>query len=170
MFCSNCGTRFHLEAYYCHSCGKNLQDERAGLYGENDNVTDIIADYFHRGYPYAIIVELLNKQGIVMHLWTLKRKLKDMGLSRRGSHVDEGMLRYVIVEEMQGAGRLSGYRSIWHALRLRHHIHVPRNLVARLVKEIDPDGVEERKSRRLSRRRYLSLGPNFCWHIDGTYS
>ena len=37
----------------------------------------------------------------------------------------------VIREEMEGPGSLSGYRSIWHALRLRHHVHVPRNLVAK---------------------------------------
>ena len=97
----------------------------------------------------------------------MKRKLKDLGLSRKRNLVDEEAVKRLIEEEIQGAGRLTGYRSIWHALRLRHQVHVPRNLVARLLKQIDPDGVEERKSRRLTRRRYSSLGPNFCWHIDG---
>ena len=67
------------------------------------------------------------------------------------------MVRNIVAEEMIGAGRLAGYRSIWHALRLRHQVHAPRNLVARLVKELDPEGVEERRSRRLTRRRYTSL-------------
>ncbi|KAK3754800.1 hypothetical protein QZH41_020103 [Actinostola sp. cb2023] len=34
------------------------------------------------------------------------------------------------------------------------------------MKEIDPNGVEERAKRRLRRRNYVSSGPNFCWHID----
>ena len=68
---------------------------------------------------------------------------------------------------MQGAGSLSGYRSIWHALRLRHGIHVSRHVVATLMREIDPLGVEERKKRRLHRRVYKSEGPNACWHLDG---
>ena len=170
MFCSNCGTQCLLDAYFCHSCGKQLGEERARLSSGNDNVDDKIRDYFHHGYPYTAIVKLLEKQGISMHLRTLKRKLKDLGLSKRGHHVDEDMVRNVIAEEMTGAGRLAGYRSIWHAPRLRHQIHVPRNLVARLVRELDPDGVEERRSRRLSRRQYSSLGPNFCWHIDGRES
>ena len=172
MFCSNCGIQCPIDARFCHSCGKNLQDERASLSSENDNYIEvdedsIIAEYFHNGYPYNTIVELLKKKGIVMHLRTLKRKLKDLGLSRRGNLVDEDMVRNVIAEEIIGAGRLSGYRSIWHVLRLQHQIHVPRGLVARLVRELDPDGVEERRARRLTRRRYSSLGPNFCWHIDG---
>ena len=92
-----------------------------------------------------------------------------MGLSRRGTNVDEDMVRNIIAEEMIGAGRLAGYRSIWHALHLRHQVHAPRSLVARLVEELDPEGVEERRSRRLTRCRYTSLGPNFCWHIDGKF-
>ncbi len=55
--------------------------------------------------------------------------------------------------------RLSGYRSIWHALRLRHGIHVSCHMVAKIMKEIDLDGVDERKARRLHH--------NACWHIDG---
>jgi hypothetical protein len=162
-----------MVAHFCHSCGKNLDDERASLsYFENNTEFEIdegriITEYFHSGYPYNTIVDLLKKSGIVMHLRTLKRKLKELGLSRRGNYLDEDMVRNAIAEEITGAGRLSGYRSIWHALRLRHQSHAPRGLVARLVKELDPNGVEERRARRLTRRRYSSLGPNFCWHIDG---
>ena len=35
------------------------------------------------------------------------------------------------------------------------------------MKEIDPDGVRERRARRLTRRNFISFGPNFTWHIDG---
>ena len=77
------------------------------------------------------------------------------------------MVRAAIQKEMQAAGELSDYRSIWHALRLRHHIHVPCNLVAEIMKEIDPSGVEERRARRLKRRTFTSRGANNTWHIDG---
>ncbi|OXU18199.1 hypothetical protein TSAR_010993 [Trichomalopsis sarcophagae] len=32
---------------------------------------------------------------------------------------------------------------------------------------IDPEGIASRYARRLSRREYLSPGPNFVWHLDG---
>ena len=102
-----------------------------------------------------------------MSVRTLKRRLRSLGLRRKGQLVEEQHLRNVISEEIQGAGRLSGYRSIWHALRLRHGIHVSRHVVAKIMKEIDPDGVDERKARRLHRRVYKSKGANACWHIDG---
>ena len=102
-------------------------------------------------------------------LRTLKRHLKSLGLKRKGSVIDEDHLKRVIGEEIGGAGRLSGYRSIWHALRLRHGIHISRHLVARLMKEIEPVGVQERKARQLHRRVYRSEGANACWHIDGRF-
>ena len=75
-------------------------------------------------------------------------------------------IRTIIREEMRGPGSLSGYRGIWHAFRLRHHINVPPKLVAKIMKKIDPVGVEER-SRRLKRRTFRSKGANASWHIDG---
>ena len=54
--------------------------------------------------------------------------------------------------EIQGPSSLAGYRYLWHALRLKHHVNVPRNLVATIMKEIDPGGVKKRRSRRLKRR------------------
>ena len=77
MFCSYCGIQCSVDANFCHSCGRNLQEERDSLSrSENENdLGNIIADYFHRGYPYATIVEHLKKQGKVVHLRTLKRRL-----------------------------------------------------------------------------------------------
>jgi hypothetical protein len=62
---------------------------------------------------------------------------------------------------------LRGYQAIWHALRIKHHIHVPRRLVERILRELNPEVVLQRRERRLRRRIYLNYGPNFCWHIDG---
>jgi hypothetical protein len=44
---------------------------------------------------------------------------------------------------------------------------VPRVAVEKIMKEIDPEGVQSRKAHRLRRREYYSLGPNSAWHADG---
>jgi hypothetical protein len=168
MFCSHCSAEvLSSAAKYCYTCGRELevhinQDKPSGK-----SSNDLIREIFHRGYRYDIIVSLLEKEGYKMHLRTLKRKLSDMGLKRKGSNLEESEIELLIRREVEGAGRLAGYRNIWHALRLRHHVHVPRSLVARLMKKIDPDGVQDRRARRLTRRNYVSSGPNFCWHVDG---
>ena len=104
---------------------------------------------------------------------TLKRHLRSLGLRKKGNAaiIDNNTIRAAIQEEINGPGELSGYRSIWHALRLRHHIHVPRNLVAEIMKEIDPSGVKERRARRLKRRTFRSKGQTLLgiWMVRAQY-
>ena len=101
---------------------------------------------------------------------TLKQRLKNCGLRRRNGVDDELVERVkdlIMLEICTGPNSLSGYRTMWHVLRLRYKIHVPRRLFESLMREVDPCGVEQRNHGRLHRRMYLSPGANFCWHIDG---
>jgi hypothetical protein len=50
---------------------------------------------------------------------------------------------------------MGGYRSILHTLQLEG-IQVPRDVVEGIVRELDPEGCEERKAKRLKRRRFVS--------------
>jgi len=104
-----------------------------------------------------------------MNQRTLKRRLKDFGLTRR-EMVDEELrerVKEIILQEIcTSPDSLNGYRTMWHTLCLRHKINVPWRLVESLMREVDPRGVEQRKSRCLRCRMYVSQGPNFCWHID----
>ena len=145
-----CGKNCPLKAKHCHKCGDRLKQN---VSEREASVDELIDGYFHCGYPYQAIVGLLEKQeGVQMHARMLKRKLEDLGLKRRAANHDEDIVRELIKQEMQGAGSLAGYRYIWHAPRLRHHVNVPRSQVASIMKEIDPQGVQERRSRRLKRR------------------
>ena len=76
------------------------------------------------------------------------------------------MIRQRISEIVNGPGSCGGYRTIWHTLKLEG-FGVPRRVVAALLKEIDPEGTENRRRHRLKRRQYNNPGPNFAWHIDG---
>ena len=129
---------------------------------------ELIKYYFDCGYPYEVIVDFLCKHhGISIGMWTLKRRLHAYGLKKKGHVLDVGQVRDLVKVEMAHAGAQSGYRSIWHALRHIHKIHPPRKMVADILRELDPEASETRKSRRLRRRKYLSSGPNYCWHVDG---
>ena len=124
---------------------------------------EIIQNYFYSGYSYEIITELLKQlHNINMSVRTLKRRLKDYGLRRNQNEVNEDELRNITREEINTAGRTQGYRAVWHTLRLERHLCVPRQQVANVIKELDPEGVELRQRHRFTRRRYLSCGPIFC--------
>ena len=79
---------------------------------------------------------------------TLLRRLKDYGLSRRNNlNITNNVIQETrdrIVSIADGSGSSFGYRSVWHLLQLAGFC-VPRNLVQRLLKGIDPEGTNSRR-------------------------
>ena len=70
------------------------------------------------------------------------------------------------MNELRGPGYQGGYRSMWHTLRLKN-IQVPRHVVAEPMREMDPEGCEQRKAKILERGSYFLSGLNYTWHVDG---
>ena len=134
---------------------------------DNEEERKLIKQLFYRWHSNEEIVGMLSKcHGIDISLSTLKRRLKDLGMSRRYLEYDPNNVRTAILELLDGPNSTVGYRSVWHNLRMKG-IVVPRVVVQKMLKEIDPDGVESRKAHRLKRREYHCLGPNSAWHADG---
>lgn len=52
-------------------------------------------------------------------------------------------------------------------LKSKYGIRCPRDTIMKKLKELDPEATEQRKSRVLKRREYISRGPNDTWHADG---
>ena len=72
-----------------------------------------------------------------------------------------------ISSELEISGNCLGYRAMWQRLRLKYDLSVRRDTVMYLLQELDPEGVQCRKHRRIRRRKYANPGPNHTWHIDG---
>ncbi|KAJ8024994.1 hypothetical protein HOLleu_35071 [Holothuria leucospilota] len=53
-----------------------------------------------------------------------------------------------------------------HRRCVERGLTVKRDVVMHVIRALDPEGVRLRRRRRLERRRYLSVGPNFAWHLD----
>ena len=85
--------------------------------------------------------------------------MQSFNLARGRDAIDVDMIREAIRKEMDGSGCLFGYRSMWHSLKMGHGLTAPRDLVQRLMKEIDPDGCELRKKKKAETQKLLELGP-----------
>ena len=108
---------------------------------------------FFRGFSYEEIRRFLQKDHATeISTSTLKRRIKSYGLRRKQVEYDIAQVREAIIGTVNGHGSLYGYRSVWHALRLKG-IQVPRVVVQEL-REIDPEGTEQRRAHRLKRREY----------------
>ena len=104
--------------------------------------------------------------GIQISKSTLLKKLKEYGLQRRGNTIDRDHVRRCIREELDGSGKLLGYRAMWKRLKTKYDLQIPRLVVQTILRELDPEGSRLRKANRLRRRSYVNPGPNYCWHAD----
>ena len=133
------------------------------------SLEDCIRSYWSVGYKYTSIVTFLATfHGIQISLRQLKYLINvKYNLRRRRSQSTAHEIRRAVRYELNGPGCLMGYRAMTRCLRTRYNLRVSRDTVMRLLKEIDPAGVAQRRARRLQRRIYRCPGPNATWHIDG---
>ena len=133
----------------------------------NYNRNELIFLYFHMGMKYKeIIMCLLRKHGIVLSLRHLKRLLRTFNLYRRKNMSDVMDVAAFIEEELRNSGSQHGYRWMHEKCSQKGFI-VTQQTIRNLQLIMDPEGVDLRRARKLKRRRYISRGPNWCWHIDG---
>ena len=136
-------------------------------WNQNASMEELIQMYFFKGFGYEEIRLFLERNhDVSVSLSTLKRRIKQLGLKRRNPEYNIGEVRAAIMRIVNGPQGTQGYRSVWHALQM-DGFRVQRKIVADVLREIDPDGVNERRAHRLKRRTYQNRGPNSAWHCDG---
>ncbi len=129
---------------------------------------ELVEGYFWLGFKYLeILAFLIAHHNITLSVRQLKRILRSRHLRRHNAATDLNTVIDVIELELGNTGRDLGYRAMCDRLVKIHKLVVTRETVRKILKYIDPDGVERRKQHRLRRRIYTASGPNSIWHIDG---
>ena len=129
---------------------------------------DLIERYFRLGLQHwEILAFLMLQHGIQLSLRQLKRILSRRGLRRRNNTSDMEDVLKAIETELNGSASIVGYRGMWQRLINEYNLVIDKETVRRILKIVDPAGVELRSRHRLRRRQYRGKGPNFIWHVDG---
>ena len=65
-------------ANFCHQCGQQLNlSQVSNKEASSVDKEKLLKEYFHRGYLYAVILNLLEKRhGVRMHVRMLKKEAK----------------------------------------------------------------------------------------------
>lgn len=128
----------------------------------------LIKQYFLSGFSYNEIIAMLEGlHQAKLSLRQLNRILRDEGMFRRHSKSSlDSVIDFVDNEIKHTSGSCFGYRLMHQTLRSKGYV-VDRETVRHVLKSLDPDGVDMRSRKKLKRRKYVSPGPNFTWHIDG---
>ena len=70
-----------------------------------------------------------------------------------------------VQKELDASGVNLGYSRIWASLK-RQKTLVKMEDVRKAILEMNAEGVQQRKRRKLIRLKYRNSGPNYMWHID----
>jgi hypothetical protein len=135
---------------------------------DTPNRDELVEKYFHLGLKAVEILGFLtNVHGFTLSLRQLKRILRARGCRRRKAPSDFDEVVRIIEVELRGSSSLLGYRALHQRLTNDYGLIVTRSVVRRILKVVDPEGVQARSRHRLRRRQYCAKGPNYLWHIDG---
>ncbi|KAM7382146.1 hypothetical protein PAMA_012828 [Pampus argenteus] len=126
----------------------------------------LIRFYFDLGLRHwEIVLSLSHIDGITISLSTLRRHLKTLRLFRRKAHSDLIDIAMFLQDQLDIYGMLHGYKMM-HLKCIQAGYVVTQETIRRLLKILDPHGVQLRHRNRLRRRMYQNPGPNFLWHVD----
>ena len=101
---------------------------------------------------------------------TLDRRLRAFGIYYVSKEVPLADVKAAVQLELDGPGKLLGYRAMNLKLRTEYDICVPRKLAADVMWDLDPDGVQARnvkRKRKLPKKPFVSSGPGWTFSRDG---
>ena len=100
---------------------------------------------------------------------SLDRRLRHFNIRYIDRNVDIEHVKAAVQEELNGPGKLLGYRPMHQKIRQVHQLNVPRHLVHNIMYDLDPDGLEGRALGKNTRVKghFTTKGPNFVHSLDG---
>lgn len=132
-------------------------------------VEDLVC-YYHAMQPkikYKEICTIISSYHLkAISMSMLKGICKKRGLTRK-RNVSPENLRSIIENEFSTSLSCVGYRQMTENICLKFGINVSREEVRRVLKEVDPHGVQKRRRNTLVRREYQNTGPGAIYHMDG---
>ena len=117
-----------------------------------------LKNYVAQNLKRTEVLEFVAKK-YPMYAWSLRtlcRRLSYFEIKYIDHHVQLDDLRQAVQKEVEGPGRLLGYRALHKKIREVHNLNVPRNLVYAMMEEVDPEGLEERSG--VGKRKRLPKG------------
>jgi len=95
----------------------------------------------------------------------VKYIIQKLGLSRR--KIESVLLARAISNELDTSRSLVGYRQMAEIISLKYGVQVSKEATRLALLNVDPEGVQRRRTNAIKRRVYDSKGPGDIYHIDG---
>ena len=190
LICSRPGTAIQnrkskINLFTAGNCHSNLgRDWNAvtgimAAYFRNDGwkedivLKEEMAKYVKQGFQRREMLDFL-KRDFAQYAWSLRtvdRRLRHFDIQYNDKNVSVEEVKDVVKKELDGPGKLLGYRAMHRKVRQVHDLNVPRDLVHAAMYDLDPKGLEARgpvgKKKTIPKGSFTTKGPNWVHSLDG---
>ena len=150
-----------------------MEDRREALWTDDDQLKDAMAKYVQQGLQRKEVLDFLERD-FPQYPWsmrTLDRRLRRFNIYYNDEDVSVGDVMEAVDEELQGPGKLLGYRAMHKKIRQQHGLNVTRDQVYDVMSELDPEGLEARGGvggkKQRKKGNFTTRGSNWVHSLDG---
>ena len=139
---------------------------------QDDDLKDMLARYLKEHLRCREILDFVCRD-FGQYAWSLRsldRRLEYFSIRYTDCNVELGEIETAVRQEMDGPGKLLGYRALHKKLRQVHELNVPRDVVYAVMYSVDPVALEERAPRfkkKKPKSNFTSRGSNWVHSLDG---
>ena len=139
---------------------------------EDERLIEALTRYVKENLHRNEVLDFMSRDfsDYAWSLRTLDRRLQYFGIKYTDRTVQVDEVEDAVKEEMQGPGKLLGYRALHKKLRQVYDLNVPRDLVYAVMYDVDPDALAERApqyKKKKAKGNFISRGPNWVHSLDG---
>lgn len=131
-----------------------------------------LEEYVRANYQRTEILSFASRD-FPQYKWSLRsldRRLRHFDIYYTDYNVEVDQVQQAVAKELEGPGKLLGYRAMHRKVRQVHQLNVPRKLVNEVMYDLDQDGLEARalaKNRLRIRGHFTTKGVNWVHSMDG---
>ena len=139
---------------------------------QDDDLKDMLARYVKENLRRREILDFVCRD-FDQYAWSLRsldRRLEYFNIRYTDRNVELGEIETAVRQEMDGPGKLLGYRALHKKLRQVHELNVPRDVVYAVMYNVDPVALEERApqfKKKKPKSNFTSRGSNWVHSLDG---
>ena len=139
---------------------------------EDEELKDALGRYVKQNLRRIELLDFVSRDfsEYAWSLRTLDRRLEYFGIKYTDRTVQVDEVEEAVKKELEGPGKLLGYRALHKKLRQVHELNVPRDLVYAVMYNVDPDALAERApqfKKKKAKGNFTSRGPNWVHSLDG---
>ena len=139
---------------------------------EDEDLEKILNQYVKEGLRREEILDFLSRDfpDYAWSIRTLDRRLQYFDIRYIDQNVTINQLQTAVKKEMEGPGKLLGYRALHKKIRQVYDLKVLRDLVHAVMYDAYPDVLQQRApqcKKKKPKGHFSSPGPNFVHSLDG---